>query len=577
MFMKKLLLVVLVFVCSFVQAQCPFDVVISPSSPSICPNSTDTLWSSSATSYTWFRNGVPVVGGSQQFLVVSQQADAGASFVVVGTISGCSEASPAVTLTNAITQGASISIADGLSGFACNGDLRQLVLNDPYNENIRWFRDGVQLTGQTNDTLNVTQGGLYSAIAFTDVCPLYSQPAAGIQLNFANAVTPVISFNGSTLALSTSVQAQQYIWQINGDTVEDASGQVFLPQANGEVTLTAVFNPGCERTSQPYSYNSFVQNCDHDPTIFPEDLVLCPNESDTLFTQTADSYRWFRGGTLIEGAEDAFLVVNQFQDAGFSFQVESTLNGCAEMSPEVLVDGWVFLPLTVSTEGNLDPLCEGDALILEVLPPFTENIQWLFNGNPVQFGNELTLEITESGTYAVNASTEICPAYNETSINLDYTFQPRPQPVINYFQVSNTLSADVQAVSYVWMLDGEIIPGATTQIITPAAEGNYTVTATYSNGCSNVSEAYFYETVGIDQLQSSELFMHPNPAADFLWINLQESAFVQIFDMSGREVGRYDYTGQGFIDISSLESGTYLLSFTNRKQSSAVRQVLIKK
>jgi hypothetical protein len=71
--------------------------------------------------------------------------------------------------------------------------------------------------------------------------------------------------------------------------------------------------------------------------------------------------------------------------------------------------------------------------------------------------------------------------------------------------------------------------------------------------------------------------MHPNPAADFLWINLQEPAFVQIFDMSGREVGRYDYTGQGFIDISSLESGTYLLSFTNRKQSSAVRQLLIKK
>ncbi|MCB0820496.1 MAG: hypothetical protein KDC13_07720, partial [Bacteroidetes bacterium] len=465
--MRKISVLFFSLIALAANAQCSFDVVVTPASLQLCPNSSDTIWCSAADSYVWYKNNNPIVGANLQYLVVNQQADAGANFVVVATIAGCSEPGPSVHVSNAVTSNASISIAGGLSPSACTGDFRELILNDPYNVNIRWFRNGVQLSGQTNDTLLANQSGLYSATAFTDVCPLYSQTAAGIQIDYVTATTPVIAFNSSTLELSTSTQAAGYIWQINGDTIEGATGSVFLPQANGQITVTALFSEGCERTSIPYNYTSFVLECPHDPTVSPGDLVLCPGAEDTLFTQAADSYQWFRDGVLIEGAMDSFLVVNQFQDAGSNFSVEATLDGCPEMSPEVLVDGWVFLPITVSTEGNLNPLCAGDTLTLQVLSPFTENVQWMFNGNPVEGGTGITFEATETGTYSVNASIAICPDYNETSLNLEYIFAPRPQPVINYFSVSNTLSADVQAASYVWMLEGAVISGANTQIITP--------------------------------------------------------------------------------------------------------------
>lgn len=557
-------------------SQCSFDVTITPSALALCPNSSDTLWSSAADSYVWYKNNNPIVGANSPFLVVNQQNDAGANFIVVATIAGCSEPSAAVQVSNAITSGATISIGGGLSASACTGDARELILNDPYNVNIRWFRNGVQLSGQTNDTLIVNQSGLYSATAFTDVCPLYSQTTAGIQIDYSTATTPVISFNSSTLELSTSVVAQTYIWQINGDTIEGANSSVFLPQANGQVTVTAIFGESCERISEPYNYSSFVQDCPQDPLITPNDLILCPGESDTLFTQTADAYQWYREGVQIEGATDSFLIVNHFLDAGFSFSVESTLSGCTEMSPEVLVDGWVFLPLTVSTQGNLNPICAGDTLILEVLPPFTNNVQWMFNSNPVEGGTTSILEISETGIYSVTASTDVCPDYSETSLNLEYIFQPRPQPVINYFSVSNTLSADVQAASYVWMLEGEVIEGANTQIITPSAEGNYTVTAVYGSGCSNTSEPYFYESVGIRETPGNSVFVYPNPAYDRIFIKSDAPCSIRIFDLSGREFLSAAVSGENSIRIENLDSGIYLLVMQNKNETEIFRKMLLK-
>ncbi|MEX1189660.1 MAG: T9SS type A sorting domain-containing protein [Bacteroidia bacterium] len=559
----------------FLDAQCTFNPVVSPSALSLCPNTSDTLWSTSADSYLWYKNNNPILGATSPFLVVSQIQDAGASFLVVATIAGCSEPSPSVLVSDADLPALELSIADSLNANACLGESRNLTLNDPYNINIRWFRNGVQLNGQTNDTLNVIQSGTYSCLAFADNCPSYSQTSASLEINFNIAQNPIIDFNSNTLELSTTTSAAAYVWYINGELISDSNSNTFLPQANGEVTVEVIFNEGCSRISPAYTYTEFVANCDHTPNVSPDNLVLCPNSSDTLFTQVGDSYRWFRDGIEIQGENSDFLVVSSVE-AGSQFSVETTTAGCSETSEEVLVDGWIFLPLTVSTQGNLDPLCEGDALILEVLPPFTENIQWLFNGNPVQFGNELTLEITESGTYAVNASTDICPAYFETSLNLEYVFQARPQPVITYFPVSNTLSADVEASSYVWMLNEEVISGANTQIITPSAEGNYTVTATYSNGCSNISEAYFYNPVGFEDVLGADILMYPNPAGHQLWITTSEPSSIQIFDMSGRLVLDRYYSGTGYIAISSLETGPYLLVMKNETRSILKRQFIMK-
>ena len=95
--------------------------------------------------------------------------------------------------------------------------------------------------------------------------------------------------------------------------------------------------------------------CPFTPTILPSDLILCPNESGTLTTQVYDAYQWNKDGSPISGATGQTLTVDQWADAGSSFTVSATLDGCTEMSAPVLVDGWVFL-LPYVMHGGDEPM-----------------------------------------------------------------------------------------------------------------------------------------------------------------------------------------------------------------------------
>lgn len=189
-------------------------------------------------------------------------------------------------------------------------------------------------------------------------------------------------------------------------------------------TLFAVAASAISALAQTGYSNLGIPDCPHNPTITPADLILCPNTSDTLFTQEYDGYQWYKDGNLLQGATNQFYVVDAFTDAGSMFSVEATENGCAEMSPEVLVDGWAFLGLTVATEGLKDPLCAGqDTLLLIINPPYNINIQWTNNGNAIQDATNDTLVVTATGAYSVSGAPDLCPNFVQNlGFDLEYNF-----------------------------------------------------------------------------------------------------------------------------------------------------------
>jgi hypothetical protein len=555
--------------CTFVisKAQCTFNPIITPTSLSLCPNQTDTLWTQQADSYQWFKSGTPISNSNQRFLLVNQVQDAGSTFIVSSTINGCSEASPSVLVSAFSIPAISISIANGLSNSGCEGDVRQLVLNEPFNLDIRWFKNGVQQGNETNDTLNVNQSGLYSAVAFTDQCPLYSQTSVLTSITFVPASTPTISFNSNNLELSTNTNASSYQWYLNDTAIANSNSANFLPQANGIFQVEAIFGSSCSRFSAEYSYNSFIQICPHDPTVSPDNLVLCPNSSDTLFTQIGDAYQWYKDGNLIQGATDSFLIVNSFMDSGSSFSVATTLNSCTELSPNVLVDGWLFLPLTVITYGfDNPPLCEGDTLILQVNQPYTENITWFLDGNVLAGQTNDSLVVTQSGTYSVTGFTSLCPNYSDVSLPLDYNFGAAPIPELTYFPVSNTLGSNVTAVQYTWAFNGTTIPNANTQLINLVEAGTYSLNCSYSNGCSANSLPYQYVPSGLDEIQNFGLNIQPNPAKDIVNIRIPEFGNLVVFNLSGQELMHIDLQrGIQQISTSNWKPGIYLFQFRSSK------------
>src|SRR5436190_22054229 len=90
------------------------------------------------------------------------------------------------------------------------------------------------------------------------------------------------------------------------------------------------------------TFSSSAQ-CDLNPVIKPDNLILCPGATDSLYTTEAyGTYQWFKGNKPIEGATSRFYEVQQYRDAGSQFKVAVTRKGCTDTSKKVLVDGYVF-------------------------------------------------------------------------------------------------------------------------------------------------------------------------------------------------------------------------------------------
>lgn len=81
-------------------------------------------------------------------------------------------------------------------------------------------------------------------------------------------------------------------------------------------------------------YERTVNFCSHTNYIFPNDLLICPEETATLWTQTADSYQWLDYlGNPLPGETNQSLTVGPGE-----YSVITTNNNCSEIAPTVYID-----------------------------------------------------------------------------------------------------------------------------------------------------------------------------------------------------------------------------------------------
>lgn len=310
--------------------------------------------------------------------------------------------------------------------------------------------------------------------------------------------------------------------------------------------------------------------CPFDPTIEPANPILCPNASIDLVTQPYDAYQWYKDGSPINGATGQSLGVAYSTDAGSEFHVEATLNGCTELSPTVLVDGWVFL-LPFVIHGGDEPLgvggngealyCEGDVMTLTLGTGYTENITWYRNGQVIDGENDVTLVVTTSGSYTCSAAPGTCPdAIMQLGVDVVVLFQTSAQPTI-VTDPNGDLCATPEGNSYQWYLNG--IEFGDTPCITAEFEGAYTVFVDYGEDCQIASEPVIITTIADGR--ANTLRLAPNPVTDAVRITWPEHSAPQggwtITDRAGRAVlsGSFAQGAALRIDLGPLAKGIYTL------------------
>lgn len=174
------------------------------------------------------------------------------------------------------------------------------------------------------------------------------------------------------------------------------------------------------------------------------------------------------------------------------------------------------------------------------------------------------LSVNEVGTYWV--------AYGYLENNCLHqqvdTFKISPGTVNPPAEITidvDTLGTTVSYTSYQWMLNGNLINGATGSTYTVLENGNYQVIVSNEFGCIDTSGIYEVtnkETGIYTPAGEVAVNIYPNPTRDIVYIDSKADLNFSLFTFDGREIKR-NIPGKA-VDLNGLPQGLYLLKLFDK-------------
>ncbi len=151
---------------------------------------------------------------------------------------------------------------------------------------------------------------------------------------------------------------------------------------------------------------------------------------------------------------------------------------------------------------------------------------------------------------------------NDCSLEMTQTVTINPTTIDNSTSIAgNTISSNQNGANYNWLdCDNSFASvGAINQDFTPSANGNYAVEITL-NGCVDTSACANITLVGIEQFNTSNMSISPNPVKDVLRIETTEQIEqINIYNISGSLIKTINNEQNGWINVSDLSRGMYFM------------------
>lgn len=221
------------------------------------------------------------------------------------------------------------------------------------------------------------------------------------------------------------------------------------------------------------------------PVNLGPDLTECATNTVILNAGWPGTYTWTYNGSTLTDTTQTITVSQPGTYTVFVSQGGSCVGG-----DTIVID---FVQPPAPFIGNDITICDTDPLpLLDCGVSGAFSYQWFLNGNPIPGATGQTYQpIITGGTYSVVvASAPGCTATADITITIspglqinlgnDLTFcENDPLPL---------LDAGVQATTFQWLLNGNVIPGATGQTYQPTQGGTYTVNATSVSGCTGTDQ-----------------------------------------------------------------------------------------
>lgn len=445
--------------------------------------------------YQWLVNGTTIVGAVGP---IYRAVSAGVySLRATHIATGCIVNTQSVNVSVFANPTASLNFTGVVN--RCTGDSVLLRVSSSGGEQFQWYEGSLLLTGQTFDSLWVTQSGLYSVrvsnalgCAVTPMVQVIvsSLPAVSVTAGGSTSIC-----GGDSVALTASLSTGVvYQWFLNNSPISGATGRVFFARQPGSYSVRVTTPQGCTGGSSPLVISllgspSVGISAGGPTTICSGDSVLLQ-----VTTISGASVQWYRNDTSLAGQNGSSL--RAFVSGRYRVRVQSPVNGCYAISTEVIVIVHPTPTVQLIALGSTQ-ICSGGSVVLSANASQSTTFVWERDGVSLPGQSGATLVATVAGLYRVRATAANTGCFG-ISDTIRVVVSPQPNALVTVQGRARFCRGDsvvlsaipVTGASYQWIYNGALLAGQNgSSLVVRLNSGSYRVRVSTGPGCFDTSLA----------------------------------------------------------------------------------------
>jgi hypothetical protein len=375
----------------------------------------------------------------------------------------------------------------------CQGNTVQLNATTGAGLTYQWTLNGSPIAGATSAAYTATASGNY-AVAITNATGcLANSNVKAINVLAAPAATvtaggPTTFCAGNNVALNANTgSGLTYQWQLNNSNIAGATSQNYSANASGNYNVIVTNSNGCTATSivtsvtvNPLPASTITAG---GPTTF------CQGGNVALSVASGNTYQWIKNSVNINGATNASYTATT--SGNYSVLVTNS-NGCTQIAAATPVTVNSLPVASILPNGPLT-FCAGGNVTLAGPTGSGLTYQWLLNSSPISGATSSSYFTSTAGIFnLVLTNSNNCTSTSSPSIvtvNMVPTASFTANGPTTFCQGDSvTLNATTASdYTYQWIMNGNMINGATLASYTAAISGSYNVIVANSSSCSDTS------------------------------------------------------------------------------------------
>ena len=433
--------------------------------------------------------------------------------------------------------------------------------------NFQWLLNGSPIPGANNYYYSATTDGMYSVITYNN-CGSDTSDVTEMHLN-EGPQNVTITTTGDTifcrrtqsLSLNCNYHASynHYTWLVNNSFMANSANQYYQSvYVSGNYSVVVSNQCGTDTSS----YISVLADSNSAPVIRTNgtpDLKVYNSSGTNYYCGShplaysgqnySASYVWKLNGTVLPATNSTYSAT---QPGSYTLTITDSCGTSPESIPFIVNATQVNDSVTV-TNGNACTYT-----ILNAPPNTSSACQWYLNGSPTGFP-AYTLQTTLGGNFYCTYQPAGClsPIPSNTVTISAASGYPNisVNPSNSVCSGSILLTASTTGASYVWKLDGVVIPGANSQTYSATQTGKYTCVVSIP-GCLTDSGVVSV-SIGNDKIVSNRPMLCPGG-----YVNLGVLVYDNTFTYQWRLNG-IDIAGQTNYYLNNInQAGTYDLRIT---------------